>query len=113
MTSPITAEQIAEWKALAEKATEGPWTTGQAGNLRVYGPDGSGVYSGPICEAIRTTQRPDISFIAASRTAVPALIAEVEKLRQALRKIERAQHSGDEIMVIETARAALPEEPAD
>ncbi len=58
-------------------------------------------------------------FVSDARTAIPSLIAEIERLRATLREILEMQMgrgdgvAGDYIEEVrETARAALPEEPA-
>jgi hypothetical protein len=102
----ITQEQLEEWKKLAEKATPGPWyITGDP-----WFRDCSGVLAGnpdphvaPMiadCEQLAGEREEwrndhpgiacgdaddDAAFIAASRTAVPSLVSEVERLREALR----------------------------
>lgn len=93
----ISQEQLEEWRALAEKATEGPWRYrpnefDDWGYVRVsngwpvaIGRAGHGI-NGNVHRTAGTDPYGDNSkFIAASRTAVPALIAEVERLREALR----------------------------
>lgn len=74
-------------EARANAATEGPWMVMPP----LCGPDGQGVYQesslGPVCEVgdpyPRGDNRPQESmdFIAAARTDVPALVAEVRRLR--------------------------------
>ena len=83
MTTP---EQIAEWERLAAEATAGPW---------VCGTDGA-IYSAEHKLITETDDHgdgwmfpPDATFISAARTAVPALVAEVRRLREALEQIER------------------------
>lgn len=53
----ITDEQLEEWRRLADAATPGPY------------------------DEFRTPTRGDLALRAAAREAVPALIAEVERLR--------------------------------
>ena len=72
----ITAEQLEQWKALAEAATPGPWAivenTVQAGDSLFVG-------------TIFSDDTPaNADFIAAARTVVPALLAEVDQLRAEL-----------------------------
>lgn len=174
----ITTEQLAEWRALAEKATEGPWAIescgekGDGSNMIgvVFGPDdpdAKSPLSGWIdendwadklgepmadpfyrdeevaeCAHRNRNHNADAAFIAAARTAVPALIAEVERLREALtpstdtkaayigefsHRVTSISDDGEEqyfdaavpwptikeIMAAILARAALPEESAD
>jgi hypothetical protein len=80
----ISPAKLEEWKGLADRATPGPWVhlwvradqqalfTTPGNEIRL---DGGGHFL-PY----------DATFIAAARTAVPALIAEVERLREALTK---------------------------
>lgn len=88
MTS-ATAEQLAEWKRLADAATPGPWIwPGDS----MYGNGGEregDCFDPPIIETDSGHYGPeenDRDFIAAARTAVPSLIAEVGRLREALAK---------------------------
>ncbi len=89
---------------LAEAATEGPWR--QYGWL-VEGPEDHD-YDVADCllggidheqgegEAEEVAAKADAAFIAASRTAVPALIAEVRRLRQRINEVnENAPHALD------------------
>ncbi len=86
-----TEADLARWEALAAKATPGPWRVGhpwsaeeywhylcsEASKAYIIGPydvDEGGIASTPD----------DAAFLAASRTAVPALVAEVRRLRQVL-----------------------------
>lgn len=90
----ITDEQLREWKALADKATPGPW--GSAGGyLTVRNPNGGSFtmsiwhtdemgqeHRSAAFQAVPFARANDAAFIAASRTAVPALCAEVERLKK-------------------------------
>jgi hypothetical protein len=69
-------------KARLEGVTEGPWIEGQDGNARVYGPDGKAEHSGLV--AVVYKGRANTRFIAAARSDIPALVAEVERLRAVL-----------------------------
>lgn len=72
-------KQLSEWKALAEAATDGPWmerehkvlTTSEAMRDE-FGT--AGIIAHNVANA-------DARFIAAARTAVPELVAEVERLK--------------------------------
>lgn len=138
----VTAEQLAEWKALAESATDGPWL------YRPREDDDWGFVRGGNEQwtvAIgRAAQHLDedaygkhraggtdpyghnAKFIAAARTAVSALIDEVERLREALKQAaahlemaaaaldkagQRASAASARSDAIE-ARVALSDEPA-
>lgn len=102
---PISPEQLAAWKALADAATAGPWVRKeyyentvdqhleayaiqlQAGMLdgpdRVWpAVDHVIADDGTICIAGNgPTSRQNGDFVAAAREAMPALIAEVERLQ--------------------------------
>lgn len=80
-----------EWLKLAEAAAPGPWETGAARSAaeRVFSrAQDLPPYRKLVAEAAArgTTEqyRANAAFIAASRTAVPALLAEVDRLRGAL-----------------------------
>lgn len=85
MTTPLSPEYLAEIAARAEAATAGPWCT-----------DGAEIYQGDeyawnafwVGETCRADEADggtvDAAFIAAARTDVPALAAEVERLRAEL-----------------------------
>ena len=82
-----TRTHLAQWKRLAEEATEGPWEA--ARNRPVSGSDfysvdaGDEIVASPglVPDRAGPQASADVDFIAASRQAVPALIAEVEALR--------------------------------
>lgn len=71
---------LKELKRLADAATDGPWdayiSTHPKGYADLY------LKSDGNKEIFATSA--DMDFIAASRTAIPELIAEVERLREAL-----------------------------
>lgn len=86
----MNQEQLNVIKQRAENATPGPWLVAP----EKCGPEGQGVYEsdgfGCICEVgdpyPRGNNRPqeNMVFIANAREDVPALVAEVERLRKAL-----------------------------
>ena len=78
----ITPSTLAEWRALAEAATAGPWTISSGATM-------SGETEFWITE---TSDRfePDAAFIAAARTAVPALLDEVARLTEERRVLVEA-----------------------
>ena len=93
MTDPITPERLAEIEARANAATEGPWMAGT-----VEGIDYGAVYGAPETDECGITAIPwlvdDLSrypgtaeFIAAARTDVPALLAEVRRLQAAVERV--------------------------
>lgn len=84
-----SADDRATWKALAEGAEGGPWEAveGASGGWWVERRN-----TATICHIdVDYSGNPDADFIAAARTAVPALLADVERLEQELAK-ERARH---------------------
>lgn len=78
---PITDEQLAEWEALAEGATEGPW---HVDDVLGWSIDGA---SGQYVAEVSGRHDPNAEFIAASREAVPALVAEVRRLREGIARL--------------------------
>ena len=94
MTEHLTAEQLEEIKARCEAATPGPW-------LRHPEEFGQNIFCATSetridwlfsiqGSAIVADIRRDIDFMAAARTDVPALVAEVEWLRAHLTQIKAA-----------------------
>jgi hypothetical protein len=88
----ITKEQLKAWRDAAEKATAGPWEVDGDGRDicgftgRLGAANGQPPYE--ITENngfMRNDMADDARFIAISREAVPALVAEVERLRAVLR----------------------------
>lgn len=67
-----------EIKKRAEAATPGPWAAHERAHKNEW------ALRGPATSA-RTLVREDATFIAHARQDVPALVAEVERLREALR----------------------------
>lgn len=92
-----TTRQLEEWKVLAEKATPGPWTDEPSSGVMVLSEHmticdirGWGYLTGEgglnlTVKQAEAVQETNSAFIAASRTAIPTLIAAVERLRDALR----------------------------
>ena len=89
----MTDEQLAEWEALAEKATKGAWFIvpyGDGDTFVVHSDDEQRIFFPPLPVGYSATAgslgdpaqiESDMKFIAASRTAIPSLIAEVKRLR--------------------------------
>lgn len=73
----ISEEQLAEWQSLCDAATEWPWEALRLG-------EGTPQIKTPLFGFNCWTDWPDRVFIAASRTALPALLAEVRRLRAEL-----------------------------
>lgn len=89
----------------AEAATPGTWKTGDRFGNRALG-SSVAVISGslpPIELDRRRNGRADAAFIAHARQDVPALLAEVDRLRRELDKT-RAQRSPDVMTVLEEFR---------
>lgn len=101
MTTPqrVSDEQLTGWAALAEAATEGPWSAADEHGLlegaepawcvsRMQpGYEGMSETEGYLYDVAYTTgadEDPNARFIAAAREAVPALLAEVAQLREEL-----------------------------
>lgn len=74
----MTEQELADIEALANAATLGPWEAGDPYDQRTTEP--LAVY-GMGMEVADTQLVRDATFIAASRAAVPALVAEVRRLR--------------------------------
>lgn len=99
-----TPEQAAEIEALTAAATAGPWAVDTAYGLFVEDAGGAPIADlnwAASTEAERERARADAEFIAAARTAVPALLAEMDALtaeqhrtRELLRQIRLIAASG-------------------
>ena len=86
----MTTEELKRLRELCDAATGGPWSVRSLwhGGFAVFGPpnpllraDGKPWKNGKTkCDVANTDE--DNAFIAASRTALPALLDEVEKLRR-------------------------------
>lgn len=97
----MTNEEIARLRALCEKATPGPWKQSwmwvdkHSMPMCVEQDDGSG--DGPaVCRVDEYDERgpADAEFIAAARTALPAALDEIERMRGVLERISVGHHSG-------------------
>lgn len=83
--TPVTAERLSEIAALCEAATPGPWR--QDCQIRVVaGPDSNPTDIIDYDHALHgeppsASEIADLAFIAASRTAIPELLAEITRLR--------------------------------
>jgi hypothetical protein len=91
MSEPLSPDQLAEIAARAEAATPGPW---RADSSEIYQGDDEykpdPAWIGETCRADDFEgSRADAAFIAAARTDVPALLAEVDRLRACNAKLER------------------------
>ena len=78
--TPLTLEEIAELEKLEDAATEGPWTK-DSGGQRVDSQE-FGVHPiGWITTSFNAQN--DQAFIAAARNALPALLTEIKRNREA------------------------------
>jgi hypothetical protein len=109
----ITSEQLQHWRALAEAATPGPWEgesvwSDDSDSYYVAVADGRG-----LLDTYISISDADAAFIAAARTAVPALLAEVERLQAVIAYIDARAPLADAtcaepgITLSEAARRAL------
>ncbi len=101
----LTDAQLAEWEALAERATGGPWYTVDPpwANSDWVNAGSEDPHGGSLvcdCQAQHDDMTDDdegdnaisdAAFIAAARTAVPALIAEVRRLRACIARVKALQ----------------------
>lgn len=103
----MTADQLAALEALCDAATPGPWERGyhhaqdhQTGAMPTKAdPEGCIVIGPEQCEVADCdfSDRPsaNAAFIAAARTALPELVAEVRRLRGTLGALPHNAHPGD------------------
>jgi hypothetical protein len=75
----VTEEELTAIEGRANAATLGPWEVGDPYNQRT--PELVAVY-GMGMEVADTQLVQDAAFIAAARTDIPALVAEVRRLRE-------------------------------
>ncbi len=94
MTSPIPESELAEIAARAAKATPGPWAVGRPANSEREAPSiqtvensGDKWWIASLAEA-RPRIDEDADFIAAARTDVPRLLAEVKRQAERVRTLE-------------------------
>ena len=84
----MTQQELDALKALADAATPGPWESELTGGCyTVWGKADAMGYDGIVTTDYLNPRLDDSSnaaFIAAARAAVPALLAEVERLREEL-----------------------------
>lgn len=106
--APPTPGELAEWERLCDSATPEPWRADwrDTGHYELTGDGGRQWLSLPNSGFDRGE---DLDFIAAARSAVPRLIAEVKRLSSAIRS-HRDQRGDDRCwMDDEKLYAALPE----
>jgi hypothetical protein len=85
--SAVTDAEAAQWAALADAATEGPWVVDSDGSIGApmagfaCGEDGHPRLDCPDCGLrVGGSNSDDTAFIATARTAVPRLLADRERL---------------------------------
>ncbi len=88
----IAQEQLARWRGLADAATPGPWEA-----TSTWSDDGDSYYVAVVdgralLDTYVSMTDADAAFIAAAREAVPALLAEVERLSVLVLSYEEAEH---------------------
>lgn len=114
----MTDEELQAIRTRAEAATPGPWTEGAGtvagGEVRelVIGPDGRTIIAmayGGFGHPMPDCTREDRAFIAAARTDVPALLAEVERLRAERDEVEALLPAVFRFVHKETGELALVE----
>lgn len=87
----MTTEEIARLRALCEKATEAPWSYYAADEATPSRADivysgGHPTFTGSF--SVGEMHHPkDRAFIAAARTALPAVLDEIERLQRALERL--------------------------
>ena len=86
----LSAERIAELLALCEKATPGPWTRAHAQVEEPRGAVASMEWGDGLMEKEAVS---NAALIAAARTALPAALNEIERLRAYLRAISKQRLS--------------------
>jgi hypothetical protein len=85
VSAPLSEQQLAEIAARAGAATPGPWCTDDWEIYRGSEPGAGAEWIGETCRAVGRSVEDcaNAAFIAAARTDVPALLAEVARLRAA------------------------------
>ena len=103
----MTRPTRAQLRELCEKATQGPWVDrrrAERAEVWSMGPDIDPYDEGLVCDYIKAD---DAAFIAAARTAVPALLDENDALRALLRMAREYFDTG--AIEDDRARACLAE----
>ena len=111
MPERVTDADLVRWEALHEAATIAPWDV-VADQHHAWGIEGGGdtvvgQAVGFDCRCAGVLDEDDATFIAESRTALPALVAEVRRLRAALSTI---RDIADRPGVVQIAKDALAED---
>ena len=116
--TPPTTEHLAEIEARATAATEGPWCTDawEIYQGTQYVP-GISMWIGETCRGTSTPEQDqaDAAFVAAARTDVPALIAEVARLKGQRKYLltELAKRDAESGRGNEALREFFGEQPAE
>lgn len=90
----MTDTELAEIEARANAATPGPWRVGHAETWHVFGDVGNPELMAPACGRVLLRANEhyrhghDMAFIAHARADVPALVAEVRRLRELVARAE-------------------------
>lgn len=109
----ITDEQLAEWEAKANSATDGPWEWRNSDDLRTLAGREEYQYGAAVL-VLGTTidgaaeldmSDDDREFLVSARTAVPALVAEVRRHRSRITQLIREREALRE--VADASRVAL------
>ena len=87
--SEITSETLADWRRICDRATKGPWRWWTSNSWRRLSSDPSGKDGDVLSPFVNQADKhPDCAvseenqeFIAVARTAMPALLDEVDRLR--------------------------------
>lgn len=86
MNTKITEAELKAIRERCDLATSGPWKQDDKDWAMIHPPyDICGEDHAPITGFDSVDRKPDATFIAHSRTDIPALLDEVERLRAALR----------------------------
>lgn len=88
---PLSPERLAGIRARVEAASPGPWCTDESeiyqGTEYIAGAE----WIGDTCRTYGDGGRADAQFIAAARTDVPDLLAEVARLQRRVAELERPE----------------------
>jgi hypothetical protein len=101
VSAPLSEQQLAEIRARAEAATEGPWDPCPGMSPTFYG-NIQGEYLrgvGDIAFGVGEQAEADLAFVLHAREDVPALLAEVDRLRA-----ERAETNASLDNAVKTIR---------
>lgn len=88
MTDPMSERELAEIRARAEKATKGPWRAFVLNGVRavMQGDDEVIKWTGFDGSDFQTGNARNCRFIAHARTDIPALLAEIDRLRELMKE---------------------------